>query len=310
MGKNDRKRGTNLTVKQYAASQAHASARSNARRPKRSSWTVPLYATAVVVLIIVVLVVASTLKSSPKQATSKTSAQTLATITKDLRNVPTAVLNSVTSKSTVGIVEGPAAIKGTSPLLFSSSDTKPGVLYVGAEYCPYCAAERWPLVIALDRFGSFTGLSTTRSSSTDKYPNTATLSFRNAVYTSAYLNFQSVETTTNVPNASGTGYTTLQTPTKFENTLLTKYDAGQSIPFLDIDNLFASIGSNYSPATLKGYTQLEIATSIFDPTSPFASVLAPSVVGAANDITKALCQATKQQPSNVCNSPSVKNATA
>src|SRR6185312_6914517 len=28
----------------------------------------------------------------------------------------------------------------------------PEVVYVGAEYCPYCAAERWGTIIALDRF--------------------------------------------------------------------------------------------------------------------------------------------------------------
>ena len=31
------------------------------------------------------------------------------------------------------------------------------------EFCPYCVAESWPLIVALSRFGQFSGLSTSRS---------------------------------------------------------------------------------------------------------------------------------------------------
>src|SRR5438876_6623085 len=40
---------------------------------------------------------------------------------------------------------------------------KPVVLYVGAQYCPFCAAERWALVLALSRFGHWAGLRPMRS---------------------------------------------------------------------------------------------------------------------------------------------------
>jgi hypothetical protein len=40
---------------------------------------------------------------------------------------------------------------------------KPEVLYVATEFCPYCVAENWALIVALSRFGSFSGLSTSRS---------------------------------------------------------------------------------------------------------------------------------------------------
>jgi hypothetical protein len=59
------------------------------------------------------------------------------------------------------------------------------VLYAGAEYCPFCAAERWALATALSRFGTFTNLGTTASAGGQEYaPNTATLSFHGATYTS------------------------------------------------------------------------------------------------------------------------------
>ena len=49
---------------------------------------------------------------------------------------------------------------GVSPLTATTgqpaltSGGKPEILYVGAEYCPYCAAERWAMVVALSRFGT------------------------------------------------------------------------------------------------------------------------------------------------------------
>src|SRR3954470_6395027 len=45
----------------------------------------------------------------------------------------------------------------------------PLVLYVGAEWCPYCAAERWALVAALGRFGTFEGVTLVRSSGSDRF---------------------------------------------------------------------------------------------------------------------------------------------
>ncbi len=49
------------------------------------------------------------------------------------------------------------------------------------------SAGRSPLPLL--RFGTFKGLSTIASSSTDAYPSTATLDFRGSVYTSSYVAF-------------------------------------------------------------------------------------------------------------------------
>src|SRR5215471_17073708 len=35
-----------------------------------------------------------------------------------------------------------------------TSGGKPEMLYIGAEYCPYCAAMRWSMAVALSRFGT------------------------------------------------------------------------------------------------------------------------------------------------------------
>jgi hypothetical protein len=78
------------------------------------------------------------------------------------------------------------------------------VLYVGAEFCPFCAAERWPLLLALSRFGTFSNLKESHSSAADVFPNTPTVSFYGSTYESDYVAFTPVETATN--QRSGNGY--------------------------------------------------------------------------------------------------------
>src|SRR6266516_4182442 len=109
----------------------------------------------------------------------------------------------------------PASANGT-PL---TKDGKPEVLYIGAEYCPYCAAERWAMAVALSKFGTFTGLRGIHSSSSDAFPSTPTLTFYKTGYTSRYLVFTPVETTTEDRN------TPLQKTTAAQQALLSKYDA-------------------------------------------------------------------------------------
>ena len=64
---------------------------------------------------------------------------------------------------------------------------------MGAEYCPFCAAERWTMVMWLSRFGTFKNLSEIQSSSTDIYPDTDTFTFHKSSYTSQYIDFSSNE---------------------------------------------------------------------------------------------------------------------
>ena len=133
------------------------------------------------------------------------------------------------------------------------------MLYIGAEYCPYCAAERWSMIVALSRFGTFTGLATTRSAArngagtAEPYPNTATWTFANASFTSSYLTFTPVEEFTNIPDKSTGGYTTLMTPTAAQQALLEKYDAANNgaIPFIDFGNKYMSVGATYDPGVLR-----------------------------------------------------------
>lgn len=212
---------------------------------------------------------------------------------------------SVLDKIGLGKVDAlPKPITGQPAL---AADGKPLIVYIGAEYCPYCAAQRWGVAVALSRFGSFSNLGTTTSASDDAFPNTATLSFHSTGYTSQYIAFQGVETQTN--QKSNGNYATLDTPTAQQSQLMQTYDAppyvssdeAGSIPFIDIANRYVSAGAFISPSLLAGKNAIDIATALSDPSTDIAQ----AVDGAANAITAAICDATGGQPGDVCTSPGV-----
>jgi len=179
---------------------------------------------------------------------------------------------------------------------------KPELLYIGAEFCPYCAAERWAVVSALSHFGTWSGLQVTHSSSTDAYPNTPTLSFRSATYTSSYLSFRGVEETTNQLCQPGSGvcasngYQLLQEPTAAEQRLIDIYDPHGSIPFIDLCGIADLVGASYDPAILAGQTPEQVAKCLGEPDTADAK----QIGAAAATITKTLCQITKGLPARTC----------
>jgi hypothetical protein len=192
----------------------------------------------------------------------------------------------------------------TAPAL--TADGKPQILYVGAEYCPYCATERWPMVIALSRFGSFSNLGVTHSSSTDVFPNTPTFSFHGATYRSQWITFTGVETESN--QRQGDGYAPLDKLTAEQEQIFATYDAppyttsSGGIPFIDFGGKFLVSGVTYDPAVLSGKSADDIASALADPTTPISK----GAVGTANTFTAAICSLTNGQPAAVCNDPTIK----
>jgi Domain of unknown function (DUF929) len=209
--------------------------------------------------------------------------------------VPTATLDQVGASSAA---VPPTKINGGGAAL-RSADGKLEVTYVGAEYCPYCAAERWALAVALSRYGTFSNLAGTHSASDDVYPNTQTLSFYGSTYSSSYVNFRSVEEATNQRN--GATYGSLQSPTAAETAQMNRYDSQGSIPFIDIGNKYVVVGASFSPQVLQGLSKDQIAAQLSDPSSPVAQ----AIDGAANDITGAISSLGGPQPSGVANSAAV-----
>ncbi len=241
------------------------------------------------VAVVVVMVVLYATKSDKKVAATTPAP---AAAVKAVTTIPASVFDKVdTSK----VVTGPKKVTG-SALTF---DGKPGVFYAGAEYCPYCAAQRWPLVIALSRFGTWSNLSQTVSGAApEPFPQTPTFSFYGASYSSPYLSFQSVETATN--QKKGDSYTPLQTPTAAQAEIVSKYGTG-AIPFLDFGNRYTIEGASYSPDPLVGKSFNEIAAAAANPSTDVGK----SVLGTANVFTAAVCNVTDGKPGSVCNDSTI-----
>jgi hypothetical protein len=269
-----------------------ARAREEAARQRRTRVLWAVCATALVVVLIVVLVIvkaSSGGKSSPPAAAAAAGTPAVpSSLLAGLAAIPPSQLAQ--AERLVGSnVSAPTPISDT-PL---TSPGKPEVFYLGAEFCPYCAAERWAMVVALEHFGSFSGLTETHSSSIDVDPNTPTFAFHGATYSSPYLTFTGVETTTNQPQ--GNFYAPLDTPTAAQDALLVKYTGG-TIPFVDFGGKAVIKAPQYDPKILAGMTVDQVAAQVGNLSSPVGQAIEAS---AAHDIS-AICQMTGGQPANVC----------
>jgi thiol-disulfide isomerase/thioredoxin len=276
-----------------------------ARRQRRQRI---LGAGGVVLAVIVVIAVIVVLKVTGGGGNNNAQADTgraSPKVAHAVQNVPPSVFDKVgVSKNAFPAQQAVKAIKGGK----LTKDGKPEVVYVGADFCPFCAAERWPLAVALSRFGTFKNLGATESASApEQFPHTNTLTFHGSSYTSKYLSFNPTEETTN--QRTSTGYKPLEKPSKKVQQLLKKYDVnsqtGQSggIPFVDVGNRW-TFSVQYTPGLLKGMSHAQIAKALHNPSSKAGS----AIIGSANTLTAAFCQQTGGKPGSVCQAPGVKTA--
>lgn len=271
-------------------------------------------AIGLVVVIVAALVIIKVVSGTPTTKGNSSVSPVDPAIFAQLTGVPMSVFNAVGVNSSVVQVSAPIPVKGQPPLTArnSSGATVPEVFYLGAEYCPYCAAQRWPTIIALSRFGTWSNLGNMSSYAHDTYPNTPTFTFVKATYTSKYIVFKSIEEYTNYLNAAKSYYQLLQKPSKAQLALVKKYDTptfipgltqsdGNPIPFITMDNKFLVSGASYSPDTLSSLTRASIASGLSDPSSPVTA----AIIASANYQTAAICSLTNNMPTNVCTSSGV-----
>ncbi|HET8842718.1 MAG TPA: DUF929 family protein [Ktedonobacteraceae bacterium] len=271
---------------------------SGRRRQDRSQLYMVVGVVALLVVIIVGFVIISRLPASQTNTnplTKGTSAN--AAILGQVTGVNQATWEAIAD----GGVKNPFTnLKGQPALV--GPNGHPELFYVGGEFCPYCAAERWAVINALSRFGSFSNLSQLQSYES----NISTYSFYKSTYTSQYVDFVPVETEGNQLDASGQSYVQLQKMTKEQEQTFTKYNSAQSFPFIDIGNQYTAIGASYAPTILLDSSQNSldwqtIANALSDTKSPIAR----GILGTANYITAAICIQTNQQPGSVCNSAAI-----
>jgi len=265
-------------------------ARDSATRPRRTAW----FVAAIVVAVggALVFVFASGSHHSGRAIPIVGREQAPAALVSKVISVPTDVITRVGEGAVTGL---PAKLPG--PIL-ATADGKPRIIYLGAEYCPYCATERWAMVQALSRFGTFSNLQiTTSAGAPEPYPHTPTFSFHGASYTSTNIQFEPIEEQDNSRHP-------LDSPTSEQASLIAKYDAppyvngtsGGTIPFIDFANTYLISGVTYNPAVLKGRTHAQIAAALWDPSTDISQ----GVIGAANAIAATICKLTNNRPARVC----------
>lgn len=179
----------------------------------------------------------------------------------------------------------------------------PLVLYIGAGFCPYCAALRWPLALALMRFGELSGLRYARSSGKDVFPNTATFSFHAAQFKSDLIDFQSVE----LEDREGKK---LQQPSTLQRTMFAHFDKQPytqypgGIPFLYMGGRYLQLGSPFSPESLQELDWKQIAQRL----EQGNNAAWQDIMSEADVLTAALCVVTRQKPAAVCTAAAIKAA--
>ena len=266
------------------------------RAEQRRRLFLVLGSTVLVIVVVGAFILYKVLQSPAKQAASSHGGLP-AKVVNEVLGVPVSTLARVGT----GGLPAPTSLplKSISDTTLATAGGKPQMLYIGAEFCPYCAAMRWSMAIALSRFGSFGTIKGIHSSSTDVDPNTATLTFYKQQYSSKYLTFTPVEneTITHAP---------LQATTKSQQAIWVKYDSedgGTGYPFIYFGGKEILTGPLYDPAVLKGLSWSQIASQLSDPNS----TVTQNVVGAANYVTASICKMTNNSPASVCTTDPVKS---
>ena len=138
-----------------------AAQRAAARRAEQRRRILIASGSVVVVLAVVLAFVVIKLNSKPAAGNSPNgpTGAALASVVSTVTSVPASALDTVGAGGG-SVTAKPTSISGAA----LTANGKPEVFYLGAEYCPYCAAERWAMIVALSRFGTFSGLSTVHSS--------------------------------------------------------------------------------------------------------------------------------------------------
>lgn len=253
------------------------------------------------VIIVIVIVAVSALIGTVVYLQSSTTRQTTTTTTDGLSQLNQPINNSlynqmteVSSSTLISVGKGSATDSGLSkpggtPLMLNG---KPEFLFISADYCPYCAVERWAIVVALSQFGTLSGLQYMLSGPSDG--NISTVTFSNVSYTSNYVAFQAIE----IADRSGNP---LQTMTQPQQTLFTQYDSSKAIPFIDIYNKYVIVGAQPPISSVSNniFTRLswsQIGSQLNTP----SSAIAKAVDGSANYLISMICSVDGNQPSSVC----------
>lgn len=219
---------------------------------------------------------------------------------------PQAAVDQMSGVPTSVMVDGAQKVQALNYAQVAAGGTltnggKPEVLFIGAEFCPICGAERWPMTMALMKFGTFHYLQKTHSALRDG--NVGTWSYYGATYTSQYLTFKPYEIYTNQP--SGNYYKTLdKLPADAQANWTANLGSNLTFPFINFGGKDVLETAQFNPSSLynQSFDTILGAVGSNDQTTG-ANIDASAAV-----FTKYLCGITGNQPSSVCSAVSTVNA--
>jgi uncharacterized protein DUF929 len=260
-----------------------------------------LVGVAIVLVAALVLVRNDNMRNQPASSEAFTLAPS--SLLQSVTHVPAGIVNAVGVTTPWGPTTPPSATHNPSTWLAPTRHgaALPVVFFYGAEFAPYAAAERWPMVVALSRFGSFGQVGLMQSSPTTVFPDLSTFTFWRSTYSSKWISLQTVERYS-AQNPTGGGYQPLQRPTPRQAASVSVDDTNaDTFPLLDIANHYTLVGSSFAPSVLAGQSQSQIAADLAYVNSPVTQ----AVIAAANEITAAICTVTGQQPAIACDARGV-----
>jgi hypothetical protein len=172
------------------------------------------------------------------------------------------------------------------------SGSKPQVLMVGTQFCEYCAAERWALVKALGRFGTWASLD--ESSNGAGIP---TFDLTKASYSSWYIavDHKDLYSVDDKP---------LQTLSRREKTLFNRYDPSGTTPLLIVGR-YALVGQGVAPDDLLNRTFSRVQSTLVNNQQ---TGYTKAINAEANLITAMLCSQDGGRPHVFCSATAIKAA--
>ena len=256
-----------------------------ARRRRRNQLLAAGGVVALVAIVIAVVVAVGLSSSSSSGPTGSTPVQS-AQLT-GIDSISPATMAQAEANAATKVANPPIDVSGGSGTVSLTSNGKPEVLYIGANYCPYCAGERWALVMALSKFGTWSNLSSITSAADDNPASIPSFTFVGSSYSSSLIDFQSVETQT-------VDRKPLQKLSSDQQALLQKYDgppyvpaqSAGGIPFIDFGNLAVQDGLGFNDTAMQHQSFASIADQVAHQSSPTAGAIYAEAGALVSNICK------------------------
>jgi hypothetical protein len=280
-------------AKSNRAEVAARAAELRAAQARKDRQQKQMIAAAVAVVVVIIAVAVGVVVANNNDGGPATASDT-AFIPK-LTSIPAATFDAAGAPTEANAV--PQKVDGGEVLM---ENGKPRLIYVGAEFCPYCASERWAIVAALSRFGTFEGLAPTRSATNDG--NIPTVTFTGSTFTSDYLSFGAWET-------SDREFKPLQELPSDVDALFKRYNPEGGIPWT-FYGTHELPGSGIPLEPLLAHTGDDGWNEIVSQMQTGTSEVGTSIDASANMVAAQVCELTGGQPANVCTSPGVTAAAA